>query len=445
VRTKSPAVHAGSAALFAFACAVFALLCASSASAAAQKSPPNILIILADDLGYGDIGCFGNKTIATPNIDALAKAGMRFTDFHSNGAVCSPTRAAFVTGRYQQRSGIEDVITAANDRDKGLPLNEVTFAEVLKSAGYETGLIGKWHLGYKVDFNPTHQGFDTFFGYLSGNVDYISHVDQAGFPDWWKGAALSAEEGYTTHLITQHSIDFLEAHKDKPFCLYVAEECVHYPYQAPGDKPMRSAGAKPPETVSHKDADTYRVMIEEMDKGIGQILATVDRLGLKDNTLVMFFSDNGPTGPGSAGPLRGHKSEVWEGGHRIPAIAVWPGKIVAGVETDQTAIGMDLMPTMLSIAGVAQPTEHKLDGIDLSPLLFDRKPLPPRALFWRTAKAKAMREGPWKLDVINRGKPVLFNLDKDLAEKQDLSAAEPDRLKQMLAKLADWEKDVGRH
>ncbi|NQT02271.1 MAG: sulfatase-like hydrolase/transferase [Planctomycetes bacterium] len=205
--------------------------CSVGRSSGATAERPNIILIMADDLGYGDIGCYGSKKIRTPNIDALARGGLRFTDYHSNCPVCSPTRAALLTGRYQQRCGIEGVVTAAKHRHTGMALEEVTFAEVLKRRGYATGIFGKWHVGYNVEFNPAKQGFDEFIGYVSGNVDYHSHIDQAGFEDWWKNLQKVPEEGYCTDLITKHGVDFIERHKDGPFCLYLPHEAPHYPYQ----------------------------------------------------------------------------------------------------------------------------------------------------------------------------------------------------------------------
>ena len=229
------------------------------ATARNERKQPNFVIILADDLGYHDIGCFGAPKIKTPNIDALAREGVRFTSFYSNGAVCSPTRTALVTGRYQQRVAIENVLTAAS-RKGGLPEGSPTFASVLKGAGYATALCGKWHLGYDPQYNPVHYGFERFHGYLSGNVDYNSHYDQNGVADWWENGALKPESGYSTHLITRHAVEFIEAHKDEPFCLYVAHEAGHYPYQVPGDPPLRgtdgTAPFPPPVPISELPGQT---------------------------------------------------------------------------------------------------------------------------------------------------------------------------------------------
>ena len=307
----------------------------------AKPDKPNFIIIMADDLGYGDLSCYGAKDIKTPHIDALAKRGMRFTDYHSNGPVCSPTRAALMTGRYQQRSGITGVVTAKSHRHVGMDLKESTFAEVLKSSGYITALFGKWHLGYKTDYNPVHQGFDEFAGFVSGNVDYHSHIDQEGFEDWWQDTDLKPEKGYSTYLIAQHGLGFLEKYKSQPFCLYLAHEAPHYPLQGPDDSPARKVGhGRPADKKQKQPRNVYCRMVEALDKTVGQIVDKVKQLGLEENTFIFFCSDNGATDTGSNEPLRGHKGQLWEGGHRVPGIAYWPGKIAAGTVTDETAMSM---------------------------------------------------------------------------------------------------------
>ena len=404
---------------------------------------PNIILIMADDLGYGDVGCYGSEKIKTPNIDALAKSGKKFTDYHSNCPVCSPTRAALLTGCYQQRCGIEGVIYAKGPiRQTGMALEEITFAEVLKKRGYATGIFGKWHLGYNVEFNPAKQGFDEFRGYVSGNVDYHSHIDGAGIDDWWKECEKVPEEGYCTDLITEHGIDFIERHKDKLFCLYLPHEAPHYPYQGRGDPPERLAGGgKGKKARGREIARAYKEMVEVMDEGIGRIVETVKRLGLERKTFIFFCSDNGATKNGSNGPLSGHKGSLWEGGHRVPAVAYWPGRIKSGTITDQTVLGMDLFATMASITGAKLPAGLKLDGVDLLPMLVEDKKLPERMLFWRYRKERAVRKGPWKLLI--RGKDAaLYNLDKDLAEKKDLAKAEPAMLKALEDELSAWEQEV---
>ena len=420
-----------------------ALVCAGSAPSFAQPASPahpNLVIILADDMGYGDCSAYGGW-IKTPEIERLAAEGLKFTDFHASGNVCSPTRAGLLTGRYQQRAGIPTVILApasSPTHDNGLQPVEVTLPQLLRPAGYATALVGKWHLGYLPQYNPMHHGFDLFRGYLSGNVDYQSHEDNQGRPDWWDGTKLAPEPGYTTHLIAQHANDFIRAHRDAPFFLEVAEEAVHDPYQGPDDPPLRGEGANRRHRRPVKDC--YRDMMTAMDVSIGQILDTLRQTGLADRTLVIFFSDNGAVRNGSNGPLRGFKGSDWEGGHREPAVAWWPGHIKPGV-TDQLAISLDVMPTFLDLAGVPAPRARPLDGVSLRPLLLDGKPLGPRQLFWN---GDAMRDGPWKLMVAG-GRPQLFDLKRDLGESHDVSAEHPERVTAMTAALARWTKDVATH
>ncbi|MFO7974025.1 MAG: sulfatase-like hydrolase/transferase [Candidatus Hydrogenedentota bacterium] len=425
-------------------------LCAGRAGHAASKArKPNFVLIMADDLGYGDLGCYGNTRIKTPNLDALAAEGLRFTDFHSNAPVCSPTRAALVTGRYQQRTGIDGVITAKGHRDTGMPLDEITFAEILAPQGYDTAIFGKWHLGYPAAFNPVHQGFDTFRGYVSGNVDYHSHIDMVGEIDWWRDDKLEAEEGYVTDLITEHGVRFIEDHIDAPFCLYLAHEAPHFPLQGRNDKADREPGDPHPTQGSRKDKENaYKEMIEAMDEGIGRIVESLRRCGIEDNTLIFFCSDNGATKLGSNGPLRGNKGGLWEGGHRVPAIGYWPGRIRPG-ESQATAMTMDLFPTMAALAGAVVPPDRPIDGVDLTGHLLRREALPERTLFWRFKRRAAVRKGPWKLvadksvnepDRLNPAR--LFNLENDLGEQDDLAEKHPDMLVSLIAAYWTWEREV---
>jgi len=406
-----------------------------------KERKPNIIIILADDYGYGDVGCYGSERFQTPHLDALAAGGLRFTDFHSNGAVCSPTRAALLTGRYQQRTGIHGVVTAARHRHTGLDLEEISFAEVLKSEGYSTALFGKWHLGYLPEYNPVRQGFDEFRGYVSGNVDYHAHLDQTGMEDWWKQDQLDPECGYTTDLITDHGVEFIKRHQNKPFVLYLAHEAPHYPYQGRHDPPRytREHGR----TTDSATIEVYREMIEVMDEGVGRIHQAVVDAGLMENTFIFFFSDNGPSGPGSAGPLRGKKGEIWEGGHRVPAIAFWPGKIEAGRVSDLPAMGADLLPTLGAIGGTALPDHLPLDGINLLPHLIENKLPAPRPLFWWHQDQLAIRQGDFKLiSDTSFSKTSLYNLKDDLREEKDIAAEYPDLVKELLILLKEWQKDV---
>ena len=410
-----------------------------------SQRPPNFVIIMADDLGYGDLSCY-DGWIQTPHLDRLSREGLRLTDFHSNGSVCSPTRAALITGRYQQRVGIPRVIVAKTDAAEhrnGLRKSERTFAEAFAKHGYATGIFGKWHLGYYPQFNPIQHGFQIFRGYVSGNVDFFSHIDQVGNADWWHNDQKVDEDGYVTHLITQHAVTFIEQNHAHPFCLYVPHEAPHYPYQGPNDSADRTVGGKFPNHGSRSDKkEAYREMVVEMDRGIGEILAALRRHGLDRNTFIFFCSDNGATRLGSNGSLRGHKGSVWEGGHRVPAIAWWPDRIKAGVSSTP-AMTMDLMPTLLTLAGIeATPEDNAFDGIDLSAHWLTRQLLEPRTLFWGTDKAQAVRRGNWKLVKSQPAGSQLFRLDTDLAESQDLSPQHPERAATLQRALENWSKEV---
>ena len=433
---------------------IFTMACACRGAESPEiPARPNVVVILADDMGYGDASCYGNTAFRTPHLDALAAEGMRLTDFHSSGPVCSPTRAGLLTGRYQQRAGVPGVIFAdpKQNRHHGLHTHEVTFAELLKQAGYTTAVFGKWHLGYRKKFNPLHHGFDRFRGYVSGNVDYISHYDRMGIYDWWEGLETVEEEGYTTHLITQHAVRFIEENKDRPFCVYVAHEAPHSPWQGPRDLPVRGPEARRENAVRGDQIKrAYREMIQEMDVSVCQIVSTLKRLDLAERTLVFFFSDNGGTPTGSNGPLRGHKGQLWEGGHRVPAIAWWPGRITPGSTCGELAISIDLMPTMLALAGVEAPQGHKLDGVSLLPILLEGQSLGERTLFWSYRNQQAMRQGPWKLVISQQGRknprnapPIeLFNLADDLGEQHNLADEHPERVKAMQAAIRAWQADV---
>ncbi|MDH3583674.1 MAG: sulfatase-like hydrolase/transferase [Phycisphaerae bacterium] len=423
---------------------------------AADGDRPNIVIILADDMGYGDASCYGGSSFQTPHIDRLADEGMRFTDFHSNGAVCSPTRAALLTGRYQQRSGIAGVVFADPKRNRhhGLQAEaENTFAELLKTAGYATGAFGKWHVGYEKQYNPVHHGFDVFRGYVSGNVDFANHLDGMGIFDWWHNLELDRDDrGYTTHLITKHALAFIEQHRDRPFCLYLPHEAPHYPYQGPNDPPLRKEGVPGQAGGLWNDREpkhmkrAYIEMMTELDRSVGAVVHKLRELKLERRTFVFFFSDNGATGPGSCGGLRGRKGSLWEGGHRVPAVAWWPGRIKRRSTSAELCMGMDLMPTMLDLAGVSAPRERSLDGVSLLPVMLQGAKLGPRKVFWEHGNQQAMRHGKWKLVRGIKGVKGagLFDLEADRAEQGNLATEQADRVRQMLGELEAWKADVSR-
>ena len=414
---------------------------------------PNIILILADDLGYADIGCYGSHRASTPHLDRLATEGMRFTDFHSNGSMCSPTRAALLTGRYQQRTGIE---RALGERSEGLDRREVTIAERLHEAGYATAIFGKWHLGPRPEDGPTHHGFGEFRGHLHGAVDYASHVDRYGNVDWWHNDKLANQPGYNTTLITDYSVRFIEAHRDEPFFLYVPHSAIHFPWMTPDDKAYRQAGTRytdlrklGPHTTKNV-GPIVRQMIEALDGSVGRLLATLREQGLDKRTFVFFTSDNGGnlryTGGyhniSDNGPLRGQKGEMYEGGHRVPAIAWWPGRIQPGAVCDQTTITFDLFPTLLDLAGLGDDAvKPSLDGANIASVLFGDADLPKRTLFWRMGDGKAVRQGPWKL-VVRGSTAELYNLRDDVGEAADLAAERKDLVNALQSELAAWENDV---
>ena len=428
-------------------------LCFPSAKADSVDRP-NIVLIMADDLGYGDLGCYGSTEQSTPHIDQLANTGIRFADYHSNGVVCSPTRAALLTGRYQQRAGIDGVITAKNHRDVGLGLEEETLAEMLRGKGYVTGIFGKWHLGYPQHFHPNHQGFDEFEGFVSGNIDLFSRVDQEGWFDWWKDSKQKYTPGYAPDQLKELACNFILRHKDQPFFLYVPHPAPHYPYQGPADEPIRKVkhglvpeGLMQLETgkelkgVQAKRA--YRDMIVELDEIVGAIANSLDETGLRKRTLIIFCSDNGglarPELGSSNGVLRGRKGQLYEGGHRVPAIANWPGRIEAGV-CDKTVMSFDLMPTFAELAG-ADPTT-KLDGTSLLPLLSGNEDPLERSLVWLSGNQIAYRQADWKLLLLGAEKVELYNLREDVEEKVDLASVLPERVAEMKREALEMQRII---
>lgn len=412
---------------------------------------PNIVLIMADDLGYGGISCYGNTTIHTPNLDLLAISGVKFTDFHSNGAVCSPTRAALMTGKYQQRTGVGGVITAKNHRDVGLNLDEITIAEELKKHGYNCGMFGKWHLGYQKEYNPTTQGFDEFIGFVSGNIDYHAHIDQEGYLDWWKDDEIENEVGYSTDLITEYGAKYIKENDPKktgnPFFLYLPHEAPHGPYQRRIDKTLREVGKAGTNAVNQDSIPLiYKEMVEVMDEGIGKIIQILKETGQYGNTIVVFISDNGANDYGNNGNLRGYKAGVYEGGSRVPAIFSYPDIIKKGMINKQIALTMDLLPTLLDFIGQT-PSAANIDGISLKDNLIYQTPLPQRDVFFAFKDKSFIRNGNWKLVSIeseNGDKIELYNLSNDIQEKNDVSAVHPELANEMSSKLESWKINVNK-
>lgn len=418
----------------------------AAAPAGAAEPPPNVVLILIDDLGYGDLGCYGNTKHRTPHLDRLAAEGMRFTDFHSNGAVCSPTRAALLTGQYPQRHGIERAISF--NLVEGVPLDRTMIPEVLAPAGYRCGVFGKWHVGHVTRFGPNDQGFHESVC-SNNNPDYHSHVSRDGKVDWWRDQRLADEPGYLVDVVTRHATRFLRENRARPFFLYVPQLAVHFPFQGPRDPPHRTTGrtwdgdSRYGPLPKEEFPRAYREMVEAVDASVGAIVATLDDLRLRERTLIFVCADNGAySWVGSNGALRGQKGDLHEGGHRVPAIANWRGRIAPGQVSAVTAMTMDLLPTFAALAGAAPPVGGRVDGADLSGVLLRHEALAPRTLFWRFATARAVRSGPWKL-VATGAQTELFNLAADPGETLDLTASQPALVDALRGELAAWERDVG--
>ena len=414
---------------------VVAFCCVISSTNGSDR--PNIIVILADDLGYGDTSIY-DGWVKTPHLEKLAAEGLTFTDFHTNSSVCSPTRAAFLTGRYQQRVGIVDVLAGHLDTPP-LDTSEITIADLMKQVGYRTALFGKWHLGMKPANNPVHLGFDEFRGYLDGYIDYHSHARR-----WHHNLEIEPQDGYSTHLITKNSVRFIKENADKPFFLYVSHEAVHLPFQTPDDTPEnRKPIPKEQQWSRERIRPKYKVMLEELDKGVGEIPSALKSADIDDRTLVFFFSDNGAIGAGSNAPWRGGKFSHYEGGHRVPAIARWPGRIAAGTTNDDLVVAMDLLPTFAQIVGAKLPSGRYFDGMSISNTLFDGKKVPHRKVFfgYEPKLGTAMRDGKWKM-IVKEEKTQLFNVGDDPGERKNLVDMHPDRAAKMKDEIERWKRET---
>jgi arylsulfatase A-like enzyme len=434
-----------------------ALLLAPGPSIHAQ-APPNVVLIRVDDLGYGALGSYGSPDARTPNIDRLAREGVRLTDAYANGAVCTPTRAAFISGRYQQRAGLEWVLTGSPaDRELGLPAAATSLPALLKAGGYATGLVGKWHLGWRPEFGPNAHGFDEFYGFLSGAHSY--YTDQAeelragsGAPDLFENAKPVEATGYLTDEFTRRAVGFIARHAGRPFFLEVAYSAVHWPFDPP-DLPPAEAGRRAARPLRQMPDDTipatrqdYVRMLERADRGVGEILAALDQRGLARNTLVIFTNDNGGEWLSRNAPLFHRKGTLWEGGIRVPLILRWPGALPAGRVSGQVAITMDLTASILAATGVRTPDGYRPDGIDILPILRGEAPAAERRLFWRwnrpDRRQRAVRSGQWKL-LADANHLMLFDLGADPGERNDLAAGRPDLVAALERMLDQWEAEVG--
>lgn len=412
--------------------------------ALAQDTPPNILFIMTDDVGYGDLSSYGAPDLRTPVLDQLASDGVRFTNFYSNGPTCSPTRAGLITGRYQQRYGVEAPLgSGSRGAGQGINAEGSSLPQLLKNAGYATALIGKWHLGYDATKSPMAHGFDYFFGFKSGYIDYYTHNDGEGNLDLWEGDNLVNEEGYMTDLITARAVNYIKEHADERFFLSLQYNAAHWPYQrpnSPSEAPRNAAHVQPQEPDTSTRAD-YVAMLEYADAGIGQVLAALDAAGLADNTLVIFTNDNGGEWLSRNAPLFNRKFSVWEGGIRVPAMMRWPGVIPSGQVLDQVGITMDLTATMLKVARAELPASYVPEGIDLLPIVTGQAPEAERTLFWRAGNATAVRSGDMKL-IVQGGTTFVYDVAEDPGERNDLTNISQDIARRLQGLITAWSSDV---
>ncbi len=436
-----------------------ALIFGASHQAQAQR-PPNVVLVMMDDLGYGDLGSYGASDVRTPNIDRLAREGVRLTDAYANGPVCTPTRAALISGRYPQRVGLEGVLTGSpRDRELGLPAVGTSLPALLKRRGYATGLVGKWHLGWKSEFGPIAHGFDEFYGFLSGAHSYYTNrADIRGVgpgpPDLFENTTPVKATGYLTDEITHRAVDFITRHADRPFFLEVAYNAVHWPFEPPDRLPIESGrlGKQPllqmPDDSVPATRQDYVRMLERADRGVGEILAVLEQRGETNNTLVIFTNDNGGEWLSRNEPLFHRKGTLWEGGIRVPLIMRWPGELPPGEISSQVAITVDITASILAATGARASPGHRPDGIDILPILRGNVPQLERKLFWRWARPdrqqRAVRLGHWKL-LVDANHLLLFDLSVDPGERTDLAARRPHLVATLRRLLAEWEADVDQN
>lgn len=414
---------------------------------------PNIVFIVADDLGYADLGCYGGRDASfgpvSPVLDGLAARGLKLTQGYSNSPVCSPTRFALMTGRYQYRlrGAAEEPINSKSrgSTTLGLPPEHPTLPSLLRDAGYRTALMGKWHLGYPPAFGPLRSGYDEFFGPMSGGVDYFTHCSSTGQHDLYLNDAEQQEDGYLTDLITDHGLDFVRrmaggARSGTPFFLSLHYTAPHWPWETRDDEALAQEVKGNLFHLHGGNIDTYRRMIHHMDEGIGRLMDLLRAEGLERDTLVVFTSDNGGERFSDNWPLVGGKMDLTEGGIRVPWIAHWPAVIAPGSTSTQTCMTMDWSATMLDAAGATAAASHPLDGRSLMPLLRDATWHDDQPLFWRMNHRgqRAMRHGPWKYLRVD-GHDYLFNLEGDERERANLAPIAPERLAAMVQAWEAWE------
>jgi arylsulfatase A-like enzyme len=406
---------------------------------ASQKSEsrPNIVLIVSDDQGYADLSCYNHpKEVATPNIDRLVAEGVRLTNGYASAYVCAPTRAGLLTGRYQQRFGFY----AAGDSRIGLPLSEVTLADMLRKQGYATAVIGKWHVGIEPQYHPLKRGFDEFYGFLGhGAHDYFNLKITDEYNSIYRNDRRINDTGYLTDNLAHESVSFIERHQNQPFFLYLPFNAVHWPLQALQKYIKRF-------NTGDKNRDIYLAMLTSMDEAIGKVLDALRRTDANDNTLIIFFSDNGGARKNFAnnGALRDFKQSVYEGGIRVPFIVRWPGKLPKGTVCNEPVISLDSFPTICAAVGVGLPNNRVYDGKNMLPILRGRTKGPlHKNLFWDDGvKQWAVREGKWKLLFNREGSLELYDLESDISEKNNLVKQKPEIVQRLQQTYTKWKNQM---
>ncbi|MBU4609607.1 sulfatase-like hydrolase/transferase [Achromobacter sp. GG226] len=411
---------------------------------------PNLIFILADDLGYADLGCTGARDAAnqpvdvSPRLDAMTAQGVRFTRGYSNSAVCSPTRFALATGRWQYRlrgAAEEPIPSVHGDKVLGLPPSHPTLPSLLRDAGYATALVGKWHLGYPPHFGPRMSGYEEFYGFHAGGADYFAHCDPRGRPDFWVNETEHQEEGYLTDLLSRRAVDFVERQSaDKPFLLSLHYSAPHWPWLTRDDAEESRRIAGIGKHIDGGSLAVYQRMIHHMDEGIGWVIDALERQGMTENTLIVFTSDNGGERYSNNWPFVGQKMDLLEGGIRVPLVARWPARIPAGTVSELPNLTMDWAATFLDAAGVAAHPDYPLDGMSLVPAFADAQWQPQRDLCWRMKhrNQRALLRGDWKYLQVD-GIEYLFNVAEDPRERANLRERQPERLAELREAWSAWD------
>ena len=432
-----------------------------------NAAPPNIVLIVSDDQGYPDLGCIGSKPIQTPNLDRLAAEGTRATNFYVTWPACTPSRGSILTGRYPQRNGLYDMVrndmvnyghrftpeeyAVSPEMTLGLDPKEITLGDMLHTAGYVNGVVGKWDMGQAKRYLPLQRGFDFFYGHGNNGIDYYTH-ERYGIPSLFRGNERTQEDKgqYATDIFGREALHFLREHlRKKPVFLYLPFNAPHGASTLAEDNGGKKPGVQIPEAYAEKYRDLvkdkklahYYGAVSRMDEVIGDLLNALDQAGQTDNTIVLFMSDNGGSGNGGNAPLKGSKGTMWEGGLRVPFIIRWPGKVPAGKITHEFLTTLEIAPTLLAAAGAQAPTGVVLDGFDMLPILLGDQPSPRTEMFWQRRRDRAARVGNWKWVESQKGSG-LYDLATDIGETQDLSKKNPDIVDLLQNRFAAWRKEM---